>query len=66
MDLMATDTSVQHAPIGGGLLTVLYERRSRGRRTQPQRETHAWLAPDMFWLLLPTTVLSESSVGAHK
>ena len=47
------------------LLTVSYVQYNRGRRIQPQREPHARVAPDMFWLLLPTTVLSGSNVGAH-
>ena len=73
MDLMAIDTSpacldwgrfdTQKATL---LLTVSYERHSGGGRIQSQREPHAWVAPKIFWLLFPTTVLSGSSVGAHK
>ena len=74
MYLMATDTSAQRAPMGGRgaipkatlLLKVSYERPSRDKCVQPQREPHALLAPDTFWLLLPTTFLSGVSVGAHE
>ena len=63
MNLMATDTSAQYAPIEGGwdakgyhLLTFSYKQHSRV-------DVFSY---NVFWLLFPTTVLGGSSVGAHK
>ena len=73
MDLMETDTSAQRAPIGGGLIRRRLPFYSRfhangtvGVDVFSHNEIHAWVAPKMSWPLFPTTVLSGSSVGAHK
>ena len=75
MDLMPRDTSAQRAPNGGGLIRrrlPFYSRfNTNGTAgvdvfSQNVNEAHVWVAPKMFWLLLPTTVASGSSVGAHK
>ena len=75
MDLMGTDTSAQHAPIGGGLIRrrlPFYSRFHTNGTAEVDvfnhnvNHMHAWAAPNMFLLLFPTTVLGGSSVGAHK
>ena len=74
MNLMATDTSVQYAPIEGGLerqRLPLYSRFHTNNTAEvdvfSQNVSHMpGSLQKMFWLLFPTTVLGGSSVGAHK
>ena len=74
MDLMATDTSVQSAPIGGGLERQnlpFYSRFHTNNTAGVDVFSHnvsqmpACVASKMFWLLFPTTILGGSGVGTH-
>ena len=68
MDLMATDTSAQRAPIGGGLIrrrlpfySRFHTNGTAGVDVFSHNVNH--MPPKVFLLLSPTTVLSGSSVG---